>query len=252
MKVGLFVPCYVDQLSPDVGMATVGVLEKLGVDLEFPTSQTCCGQPMCNAGSADAARPLAERFLEIFNRYDYVVCPSASCVATVRVQYAGLLPAVPEARSVISRTYELCEFLADVLKLDQLAGHFPHRVGIHQSCHGLRELRLASGPERRVPPFGKVERLLSGLRGIQLVELVRPGECCGFGGLFAIGEEAVSCAMGRDRIADHLRTEASIITSTDQSCLQHLQGLIARDGTPISTLHVAQILNQALSSPPPR
>lgn len=243
MKVGLFVPCYVDQLSPEVGLATVGVLEKVGVGYEFPTAQTCCGQPMCNAGSVGAARGLAERFVRIFGGYEYVVCPSASCVATVRTQYAELVG--EEAKAVAARTLELCEFLVDVLKIEQFTGEFRHRVGVHQSCHGLRELRLASGSERRVKAFGKVERLLSGLAGIELVELARPGECCGFGGMFSVGEEAVSCAMGRDRIADHRRAEAELITSTDQSCLQHLGGLIGRDGTPIRVMHVAQILDGA-------
>ena len=248
MKVGLFIPCYIEQLYPSVGMATVEVLERLGVEVDYPEAQTCCGQPMLNAGAGEAARPLARRFVEIFAGYDHVVSPSASCVAMVRTQYRTLIsdgaPATDVER-VTGSTYELCEFLVDVLKIGGLSGQFAHRVGLHQSCHGLRELRLGSGTERRIAPFSKVATLLSGLTGIELVELARPDECCGFGGLFAIGEEAVSCAMGKDRIADHERGGAEIVASVDMSCLMHLDGLIRRAGRPLRVMHVAEIFAAA-------
>lgn len=251
MKVGLFVPCYVDQLYPNVGMATVEVLERHGVEVEYPEEQTCCGQPMMNAGCGDDARPLAERFLRIFGGYDTVVCPSGSCVSMVRVLYQELIgeDAPAEQRAQLARlarsTYELCELLVDVLKVERAAGKFAHRVGLHQSCHGLRELRLGSGSERRVAPFSKIGRLLSGLDGIELVDLARPDECCGFGGTFAVSEEAVSCAMGRDRVADHERGGAEIMTAADMSCLMHLDGLIRRDKRPLRVMHVAEILAEA-------
>lgn len=253
MKVGLFIPCYVDQLYPGVGIATVEVLERLGVEVEYPEAQTCCGQPMLNAGCGDAARPLARRFVEIFGGYDHVVCPSGSCVAMVRAQYGGLIGAdAPEHVARVARvarsTFELCEFVVDVLKIERFSGRFAHKVGFHQSCHGLRELRLGSGTERRIAPFSKVATLLSGLGGIELVELARPDECCGFGGTFAITEEAVSCSMGRDRIADHERGGAEIMTSVDMSCLMHLDGLIRRDGRPLRVMHLAEILAAAGSA----
>ena len=127
-----------------------------------------------------------------------------------------------------TKTFELCEFLTDVLKIDRLTGAFPHRVGLHQSCHGLRELRNASSSELVGPTFNKPRQLLASLDGIELTELARPDECCGFGGLFAVTEEAVSCMMGHDRVADHERAGTEVLTSTDMSCLMHLDGLIRR------------------------
>ena len=241
-EVGLFVPCYVDQFYPQVGMATVELLERLGCRVDFPEAQTCCGQPMANAGSIDAARPLAERFVSIFERYRYVVCPSGSCTSMVRNHYADLLPPGPRLESVVARTYELCEFIVDVLGIRSIPGSYPHRVGLHQSCHALRELRLGSDSERMVPRFDKVRDLLGGLEGITLIELQRPDECCGFGGLFSVDEEAVSCAMGRDRLADHARGGAEVITGVDMSCLMHLEGLARREKKGVRVRHVAEIL----------
>jgi L-lactate dehydrogenase complex protein LldE len=251
MKVGLFIPCYVDQCYPNVGLATVDVLERHGVEVDYPEAQTCCGQPMANSGLADAARPLAERFLRIFGEYDHVVCPSGSCAAMVRIHYRGLLAdqASQELTERLARvaraTHELCEFLIDVLKVERASGRFPYRVGLHHSCHGLRELRLGSGSERRIPRFDKIGRLLGGLSGIELVEPARPDECCGFGGTFAVTEDAVSCAMGRDRLAAHERAGAEIVTAADMSCLMHLDGLIRRDRRPLRVMHVAEIFAEA-------
>src|ERR1700693_4267292 len=170
-KVGLFVPCYVDQLYPQVGMAAWRVLRRLGCDVEFPQEQTCCGQPMANAGCADQARPLAERFLEIFGKYDHVVAPSGSCVSMVRHHYDQWLEGKPGFDRLRSNTYEICEYLVDVARVKQVDGDFPHKVGLHMSCHGLRELRIGSSSERMVKPFNKARLLLEQLRGIQLVEL---------------------------------------------------------------------------------
>jgi L-lactate dehydrogenase complex protein LldE len=242
IDVGLFIPCYVDQFYPQVGLATVTLLERLGCKVHFPEEQTCCGQPMANAGSADAAAPLARRFLQIFQPFPYVVCPSGSCVSMVRHHYQDLLRGHLEVEAVGKRTFELCEFLVDVLHVEAVPGRYPHRVGLHQSCHGLRELRLASGSERVVPRFNKVRSLLSSLEGITLVDLGRPDECCGFGGVFSVEEEAVSCAMGKDRIADHLQAGAEVITGVDVSCLMHLDGLLRRAKQPLKVWHVAEIL----------
>lgn len=251
MKVGLFIPCYVDQCYPKVGMATVELLERHGVEVEYPEDQTCCGQPMANSGCAAAARSLIERFARTFSDYEHVVCPSGSCASMVRVHYRGLVGdrARPELLARLDRlarsTRELCEFLVDVMKLERVSGRFAHKVGLHQSCHGLRELRLGSGTERRIARFDKVGRLLAGLDGIELVEPARPDECCGFGGTFAVTEDAVSSAMGRDRIADHERAGAEIVTAVDMSCLMHLDGLIRRDHRPLRVMHVAEILAAA-------
>jgi L-lactate dehydrogenase complex protein LldE len=242
MQVGLFVPCYIDQLYPDVGRATVEVLERYGAAVEFPPAQTCCGQPMANSGCTDLAAPFARNFLQVFRTHQYVVAPSGSCVAMVRHHYEEYLHGAPGFAELKHKTFELCEFLHDVLKVDRVEGRFPYRVAVHQSCHGLRELRLGSSSERVEPRYNKVRRLLESLEGIELVDLSRPDECCGFGGTFAVSEEAISCMMGRDRIHDHLQAGAEVLTAADMSCLMHLEGLIRRDGTPLRVMHVAQIL----------
>ena len=242
VTVALFVPCHVDQLYPQVGMAALKVLERHGVKVEFPEEQTCCGQPMANSGCADEARPLAERFLRVFGGFEYVVAPSGSCVSMVRNHYPDLLPASDALESVRRRTMELCEFLTDVLHVERVEGRFPHKVGLHRSCHGLRGLRLGSGSERNVPAFDKVKGLLSGLEGITLLEPSRPDECCGFGGTFSVNEAPVSALMGKDRLADHERMGAEVITGVDASCLMHLDGLARRAGKAIRVRHVAELL----------
>jgi L-lactate dehydrogenase complex protein LldE len=241
--VALFVPCYVDQLYPGVAIATWKLLERHGCTVVFPEEQTCCGQPQANAGSADAARPLAERFLRIFGEAEHVVAPSGSCVSMVKHQYRDLLPERrPEVDRLSARTWELCEYLHDVLGVRRVEGRFARTVGLHRSCHGHRELRLASGSERQVPPFDKVKTLLSTLQGIRLVEPARTDECCGFGGTFAVTEAAVSCLMGRDRLADHEKAGVEVITGVDMSCLMHLDGLARRERRPIQVRHVAEVL----------
>jgi L-lactate dehydrogenase complex protein LldE len=210
--------------------------------VDFPEEQTCCGQPMANTGCVDDARPLARRFLEIFKNYEYVVAPSGSCVAMVRHHYEELLHGQPGFEELKRKTFELCEFLTDVLKVERIEGAFPHRVGLHQSCHGLRELRLASSSEMVGPAYGKAQKLLESLTGIEIVKLQRPDECCGFGGTFAVAEEAVSCMMGQDRIYDHLQAGAEVLTANDMSCLMHLYGLIHRERQPLRVMHIAEIL----------
>lgn len=245
MRVGLFIPCYIDQFYPQVGLATVDVLERFGIEVDFPEEQTCCGQPLANAGLHNDARPLAERFLRVFATYEYIVSPSGSCVAMVRHHYEQILGHSPQLEAMSHKTFELCEFLTDVLKVERLEGSYPHRVGLHQACHGLRELRTASDSELVGPAFNKPRQLLEGLTGIELTELTRPDECCGFGGLFAVSEEAVSCMMGRDRIADHERNGTEVLTSTDMSCLMHLDGLVRREKKPIRVKHIAEIFAEA-------
>jgi L-lactate dehydrogenase complex protein LldE len=166
----------------------------------------------------------------------------------VRHHYEQVLGDLPEVHEVGHKTFELCEFLTDVLKVERIDGHYPHRVGLHQSCHALRELRTASDSELVGPEFNKPRRLLESLDGIQLTQLTRPDECCGFGGLFAVSEEAVSCMMGLDRIADHEQAGTEVLTSTDMSCLMHLDGLIRRQKKPIQVLHIAEILNASLQA----
>jgi L-lactate dehydrogenase complex protein LldE len=242
MRVALFIPCYIDQFYPDVGMATLEVLQRHGVEVEFPTGQTCCGQPMANTGCADDAAPLARRFLSVFRDYPCVVAPSGSCVAMVRHHYDQFLQGEPGFDELKQKTYELCEFLTDVLQVQEWDGSFPYRVGLHQSCHGLRELRMGRCSEQMEADFNKPRKLLEMLRDIRFSELQRPDECCGFGGTFAVNEEAVSCMMGLDRLADHERAGTEVLTAADVSCLMHLQGLLKRQRKNIHVMHVAQIL----------
>lgn len=242
-RVGLFIPCYIDQFYPQVGLATVEILEKYGLEIEYPEGQTCCGQPMANTGCTADAASLAERFVKIFQPYDYVVCPSGSCVAMVRKHYEHYFHGrEAEYHQLRDKTYELCEFLVDVLKVEDLGGSFPYRVGLHQSCHGLRELRLGSSSEVMGPSYSKARQLLETLKGIEFTQLQRPDECCGFGGTFAVNEEAVSCMMGKDRIHDHEQGGTQVMTAMDMSCLMHLEGLIRRDQKPLKVMHIAEII----------
>ena len=253
MKIGLFVPCYIDQLYPDVAMATLELLEATGAVVEFPPEQTCCGQPMANTGVWDEARPLARTFVEIFSPYDHIVCPSGSCTSMVRNHFHELLdgdePHLRQFAEVKPRTLDLAEFLTDVVPYAEIApklnARFAHRVGLHQSCHGLRELRLGPSSERmdtQDKDGGKIAALLRQVPGVEMVTLSRPDECCGFGGTFAIQEEAVSVMMGRDRLADHDRNGSEVIVAGDMSCLMHMEGLIRREKQPLKVMHLAQVL----------
>jgi len=248
MQVALFVPCYIDQLYPQVGLATVDILESFGCDVVVPSEQTCCGQPMANTGLTEQTRPLAERFLDIFAKYEYVVCPSGSCTAMVTHHYHDYLTGRDGFVELKKNTYELVEFLFDILKINSIEGRFPHKVGLHQSCHGLRELRLGSSSELVGLTFNKARCLLESLQDIKLSELTRPDECCGFGGTFAIGEEAVSVMMGKDRISDHEQAGTEILTANDMSCLMHLDGLIRREKKPIRVMHIAEVINEAIGA----
>ncbi len=252
MKVALFIPCYVDQFYPQVGMATVEVLEYFGVEHEFPAAQTCCGQPMANSGYTDQTRPLAEKYIDVFDGYDYIVAPSGSCVSMVRQHYDSFFDVDDQrANSVRQRTLELSEFLVQVLNVASVPGRFAHRVGIHQSCHGLRDLRLGPSSETRTEQPSLMETLLGTLDSISFSSLQRPDECCGFGGTFAVAEEAVSCMMGEDRIQDHLQAGTEVLTAGDMSCLMHLEGIIRRRKHPIRVMHFAEIMAQAVQSAVP-
>jgi len=253
VRVGLFIPCYVDQFYPRVGAAAVRVLRRFGGDdlqLDYPEGQACCGQPMANAGLPGESKPLAERFLRTFADYDAVVCPSGSCTSMVRNHYDPFLEGRPGFEALKAKTYEFCEFLTDVLKIGSPSGRFPHQVGLHPGCHGLRELRLGSGSERNVEPFDKVRSLLTGLEGLTFSEPQRPDECCGFGGTFAVQEEAVSVMMGQDKVKDYQAAGTEVLASPDMSCLMHLEGVLRRGGDQTTrVLHVAEVLEEGTREP---
>lgn len=244
MRIGLFVPCYVDALYPEVGVSTYRLLKSLGLDVEYPEKQTCCGQPMGNAGFEQKAEPLAKKYDELFAGYDYVVAPSASCAAYVRCFHPNLLK--EHTCEAASKTMDIVEFLHDVIKVERLDARFPYKVSVHNSCHGVRELGLSSPSERNVPKFNKIIDLLKLVKDIEIVEPERPDECCGFGGMFAIEEQAVSRRMGIDKVKRHIATGAQYVTGPDSSCLMHMQGVAQKEQLPIQFIHVAQILAAGL------
>lgn len=238
MKVALQVTCINDALYPDTGKAVVRLLRRLGVDVDFPQAQTCCGQPMVNTGYLDEAIPVLRTFVDAFAGYDAVVTPSGSCAGSVRHQHGivarrsrdeNLAAAVT---TLSPHVYELSEFLVDVLGVDDVGAYFPHRVTYHPTCHSLRMLQVGDRPLR----------LLRAVRGIELVELPAADECCGFGGTFAVKNADTSIAMGADK-ARHVRdTGAEVLVAGDNSCLAHIGGMLSRQRSGVRVLHLAEVL----------
>ena len=231
--VALFLPCYCDVLFPQVGQAMVALFSRLGIPLDYPIEQTCCGQPAFNAGHWDEAGQLAARFAQVFERWKWIVVPSGSCGAMARVFYADMDGGSPSAAAG-SRVYDLATFLAGVLGLSDVGARFEARVTYHDGCHGRRE--LGAGPAA----IG----LLKQVRGIEYVELPAIEECCGFGGMFSVKYPELSVSMGDAKTQAIGRTGASVVTSGDSSCLMHLEGLI-RASQPASAMrfmHLAEIL----------
>jgi L-lactate dehydrogenase complex protein LldE len=247
MRVGLFIPCYVDQLYPQVAIATLELLEKQGVEVVFPLKQTCCGQPMANSGFGHLTKGVDELFIKNFAGFDYIVSPSGSCVLHVK-DHLHDEKREQEATHSRSKIYELTEFLTDVVKVEKINARFPYKVGMHHSCHGQRGLNLSQMTELVADPFSKPGKLLSMVEGLELVDLARRDECCGFGGTFSVFEEAVSAKMGKDRVKDHLDHGAQFITSADMSCLMHLEGVLNRQKSTVQVKHIAEILNSSANS----
>ncbi len=245
MRVGLFIPCYINELYPSAAVATLELLQKLGMEVIYPTKQTCCGQPMANSGYEHLTHSCNDLFIDNFSGFDYIVAPSASCVLHVK-EHLHSSGEQAEATAIRGKIYELVEFLTDVLKIQKLDARFPHKVGIHQSCHGLRGLHLAQMSELVAPAFSKSQQLLDMVDDLEMITLDREDECCGFGGLFCVAEEAVSAKMGKDRVADHTRNGAEYITSSDLSCLMHLEGILHRHNSTLKIIHIAEILNSSI------
>ncbi|MET9777602.1 (Fe-S)-binding protein [Streptomyces sp. NPDC006367] len=249
MRVALFATCVNDALYPSTAIATVRLLERLGVEVDFPAAQTCCGQPQYNTGYRHATEPLVHRTARAFDGYDHVVTPSGSCVAMVRDNYPRIgARAAAEGRgteladaaaSLVPRVLELTEFLVDVLGVTDVGAYFPHTVTYHPSCHGLRMLGLGERPRR----------LLQAVEGLELIELPGAEECCGFGGTFAVKNADVSEAMGDDKIRNALSTSAEVLCGADNSCLMHLGGMLRRRDAPQRALHLAEILASTKEEP---
>ena len=242
MKIALFIPCYIDQFYPNVGIATLQLLEKLGCDVAFPLEQTCCGQPMANSGFASLSKGCDKNFVKNFAGFDCIVAPSGSCVLHVK-EHLHDDQNPQEALQIRNSVYELTEFLTDVLKVESINANFPFKVGLHNSCHGQRGLHLSSMTERVLPEFSKPEQLLKMVKDIILSKPKRNDECCGFGGTFCVFEEAVSVKMGKDRVKEHEDNQVDYITGGDTSCLMHLEGILKRQGSKTKTIHIAEILN---------
>lgn len=237
MRVALFVTCVNDAVYPSTGIATVRLLERLGVEVDFPEAQTCCGQPQFNTGYRKETEPLVRRTAAAFEGYEYVVTPSGSCAAMVRQHYPKIGDA--SAASLATRTYELTEFLVDVLQVTDVGAYFPHTVTYHPSCHGLRLLGLGDRPRR----------LLEAVEGLELRELPGADECCGFGGTFAVKNSDVSTAMGQDKVSNAVSTGADVLCGADNSCLMHIGGVLRRENAPLRALHLADILASTREEP---
>ncbi|MCE4216138.1 (Fe-S)-binding protein [Aquirufa antheringensis] len=235
MRVALFVPCYIDQFYPQVAVASLELLEKLGCEVIVPTDQTCCGQPMANSGFASSTEGCDTNFTTNFAGFDYIVGPSGSCVLHLKEHHPS--------EKIRNSVYEICEFLTDVLRITSLSAKFPHRVGLHQSCHGQRGLRLSSMTERNEKSFSKLEDLLGLVEGVEILKPERADECCGFGGTFCVTEEAVSVKMGQDRIKEHDANAVEYIVGADTSCLMHMEGILRRQGSSIQVKHIVELLN---------
>ena len=245
MRVALQVTCLNDALFPDTGKAMVTLLRRLGVDVEFPAAQTCCGQPMVNTGYLDEAVPPLRSFVQAFDGYDAIVTPSGSCAGSARHQHGIVAqrsgdPALIEAvERTAPRTYELPEFLVDVLGVTDVGAWFPHRVTYHPTCHSLRMLGVGDRPVR----------LLQEVRGLDLVELPRAEECCGFGGTFAVKNADTSVAMVSDK-ARHVReTGAEVLVAGDNSCLMNIGGALTRQRAGVRVMHLAEVLASTEASP---
>jgi len=241
MNVALFIPCYVNQMYPHVAVATLKLLQKFDCNVSYPLAQTCCGQPMANSGYEHLSQGCNELFTENFKDVDYIVCPSGSCTLHIK-DHLHSNRNEAAAGNIRKRIYELTEFLVDVIKVNKLPSSFPYKVDMHQSCHGQRGLHLSQMTELVDAPFSKPGALLKMVKDIEIVDLNRPDECCGFGGTFCVTEEAVSVKMGKDRVADHEKNEVDFITGVDMSCLMHLEGILKRQNSHIKVKHIAEIL----------
>jgi L-lactate dehydrogenase complex protein LldE len=238
VRLALFTTCLVDGLFPETGRSTVRLLERLGHRVDFPLRQTCCGQAHTNTGYFDAVVPLVQRYVDTFGGYDAVVVPSGSCTASIRHQHpmiarkAGQPVLARAAEKVAAKTYELSQFLVDVLGIDDVGAYFPHRVTYHPTCHSLRLLHVGDRPLR----------LLRKVKGLDLVELPEAHECCGFGGTFALKNPEVSTAMLTDKMREVLDSGAEVVCAGDRSCLMHIGGGLSRIRSGVRTLHLADIL----------
>lgn len=238
-NVQLFIPCFVDQLYPETGMNMVKVLEKLGCKVTYNPKQTCCGQPAFNAGYQDDAKSVAKKFLHDFDGDGYIVGPSGSCTGFVRNFYNDMLENSPDrllSDKVRGKMYEFTEFLTEVLKVEDIGASFEGKATYHDACGALRECSIKQGPRK----------LLEHVKGLELVEMKECETCCGFGGTFAVKFEPISLGMAQTKVKSAMDTGATYMISTDVSCMMHIQGYINKNGLPMQTIHIADVLANGL------
>ena len=235
MNVQLFIPCFIDQLYPHTAFNMVKVLKKAGCNVDYNTNQTCCGQPAFNAGFCDESRSVGEKFLRDFNKADYIVAPSASCVGFIRNYYPGLFDHAflnNDIKELASRTFEFSEFLTDIIKIENFGASLNMKATYHDSCAALRECKIKEGPRN----------LLKNVKGLEIIEMEDVETCCGFGGTFSVKFESISVAMAEQKIDNVIKTGASCIISTDMSCIMQIAGLIKSKKVAIETMHLADVL----------
>ena len=242
-KVNLFITCLLDTLFPDAAQAVVDVLERLGVQVHVPSGQTCCGQPAFNGGFWEEARALARYNLDLFSKVEGpLIIPSGSCGAMLIHQYPRLFADDPhygpKARELAGRVYEFTQYLVDGLHVTDLGAAFPAKVVYHPSCHTLRGLGIDRAPRA----------LLAHVRGLELLAQEKPETCCGFGGVFAVKMPEISGEMLANRLAAFEATGADLVVGCDISCLMHIEGGLRKKGSPMRTLHIAQLLAEGLKA----
>jgi L-lactate dehydrogenase complex protein LldE len=235
MDVDIFIPCYIDQLFPDAAWSMVKILEKLHCKVHYNPEQTCCGQPAWTAGKKELTKPVAEKWMKDFSSGNYVVCPAGSCVGMVRNYYHEMFMNSSyhlTLRAVQAKTFELSEFLLNIIEKDELGARLQGKAVFHDACSALRECKIKEGPRR----------LLANVAGLELIEVPDAETCCGFGGAFSVKYEAISTAMAEQKVNNAIALGADFIISTDLSCLMHLEGYIRKKKLPIKTMHLAEVL----------
>jgi L-lactate dehydrogenase complex protein LldE len=235
-KVTLFIQCIIDGIYPEVGFAVARIFEKLGIEVKCPAEQTCCGQPAFNSGYRKEAKRAAEHFIDVFGDAEAIVCPSGSCVNMVRNHYPELFRddarLLERAKGIGTKTFELTEYLVDVLKVEDLGSRYDGRITYHDSCHLMRGIGVKEQPRK----------LIRKIRGAEFVEMNDSDRCCGFGGAFSVKYPEISAAILEDKIKNIISSNADVVTGCDMGCLMNIQGMLSRKGLPVKTMHIAQLL----------
>jgi L-lactate dehydrogenase complex protein LldE len=240
MKASIFITCICDTFYPQVGKSMVNILEKCGVECDFPPEQVCCGQPALNTGYWDDTREVAKTLLRAFKHSEYVVAPSGSCITAIKEYYPIIFENDPEylllAKELVDKVYEFTQFMHQVVKVTDLGARFPHKVTYHASCHATRLLGVA--------PY--VHELLSNIKDMELIPLHHQEDCCGFGGTFSVKQPEISEAMVDEKVFHINQTGADVVTAVDMGCLMNIEGRLKKAGSKIRALHITQLLDEGM------